>query len=190
MAGVPPGRSSSVKTQNKTFILQTEFRVSPKPTIVTSVTLEGRTVHKVERSYIDSWDTEDEFRAAEAAITAQHTGISRKIQVNASDFVRQTDSIKISRTDRLGIIPGVAYVSSIQAKLLEGNPPDIYKQSSKILEIADAVSESSRSGKFKIAAIMSDQGKYLVAMDDMEGILVSLKPDADLGRVLKEADKE
>jgi hypothetical protein len=58
-----------------------------------------------------------------------------------------------------------------------------------VLEIADAVSKSSRSGKFKIAAILSDQGKYLVDRDESGGILVSLKPDADPGRVMKEANQ-
>ena len=110
MAGVPPGRSSSVRTLNKTFILQTEFRTTPKPIITTSVTLDGQNIHKVERSYGRSWQSEDDFKAVETAIKAQHVGLEMKIQTNGADFIRQTASIKISKLDRLGVIPGVSFV--------------------------------------------------------------------------------
>jgi len=187
MAGVPAGRSSSVKTLNKTFILQTEFRTTPRPTIVTSVTLDGQIIHKVERSYSLPWDSEVEFRAAEAAINAQHMALEKKLHTSGADFIRQTASIKISKVDRLGVIPGVSYVASIEEKLDTENPAPIYFQAKLIIELADAVSASSRNGSFKIAAVVNDQGKYLVDRDENTGYLVSLKSDADIGQVIKEA---
>ncbi|MEE9552933.1 MAG: hypothetical protein V3W18_01450 [candidate division Zixibacteria bacterium] len=186
MAGLPPGRSSSVKTTNKTFILQTEFRTVPKTAIVTSVTLDGQVVHKVERSYAKPWEAEEDFKAAETAINSQHMGMEKKIKINANDFIRQTASIKISRVDRLGVIPGVSFVAPLDEKLASDNPAPIYIQSKLILDIADSVSESSRSGKFKIAAIVNEQGKYLVDRDETRGYLVSLRPDVEMAKVLKE----
>jgi len=187
MAGIPNGRSSSVRALDKTFILQTEFRASPKPAIVTSVTLDGQNIHKIERSYGRPWQSEEDFDAAQAAVNLQHTGLEKKIRSNGSDFIRQTGTIKISKVDRLGVIPGVAYVTAIDEKLASDNPPPIYVQSKLILDIADAVSRSSRSGAFRVAAIISDQGKYVLDREENRGYLVSLKPDAEIGRVLKEA---
>lgn len=186
MAGLPPGRSSSVKTTNKTFILQTEFRTTPKPVIVTSVSLDGQIVHKVERSYRLPWEAEEDFMVAEAAINAQHSGLERKIKINGNDFVRQTSSIKISKVDRLGVIPGISFVAPLDEKLAADNPAPIYTQSQLILDIADAVSASSRNGAFKIAAIINDQGKYFVDRDEIRGYLVTLRPDAEMGKVLRE----
>lgn len=186
MAGLPPGRSSSVKTTNKTFVLQTEFRTTPKAVIVTSVTLDGQIVHKVERSYALPWEAEDDFKAAEVAINTQHMGLERKIKINGNDFVRQTTSIKISRIDKLGVIPGISFVAPLDEKLAADNPAPIYVQSKLILDIADAISASSRNGAFKIAAIINDQGKYLVDRDETRGYLVTLKPDAEIGKVLRE----
>ncbi len=186
MAGIPAGRTSSVEALEKVFILQTEFRATPKPVIITSVYLEGRTVHKVERSYSDPFDTEAGFNAAEATIRAQHDGLVKKIKADGADFIRQTRSIKISKADRLGVIPGVSYVANINEKLATENPPAIYIQSMLILAIADAISQSSRSGAFKAGAIINDQGKYIVDRDGGTGFLISLKPDADIGKVLRE----
>ncbi len=186
MAGLPPGRSSSVKTTNKIFILQTEFRTTPKPVIVTSVSLDGQIVHKVERSYRLPWEAEEDFKAAEAAVNAQHSGLEGKIKINGNDFVRQTSSINISKVDRLGVIPGISFVAPLDEKLAADNPAPIYIQSKLILDIADAVSASSRSGAFKIAAIINEQGKYFVDRDETRGYLVTLKPDAEIGKVLRE----
>ena len=187
MAGLPPGRSSSVKTTNKTFILQTEFRTTPKPSIVTSVSLDGQAVHKVERSYGMPWEAEADFKAAEAAIAAQHLGLEKKIKINGNDFIRQTSTIKISKLDRLGVIPGVSFVAPLDEKLASDSPAAVYVQSKLVLDIADAISGSSRNGAFKIAAVINDQGKFLIDRDETRGYLISLRPDADIGRVITEA---
>ena len=99
MAGIPAGLTSSIKTLDRTFILQTEFRPTPKPVIVTSVSLDGRNVHKVERSFSSPFDTEEGLNAAEDAVRAQHHGLAKKINANGADFIRQTRAIKISKED-------------------------------------------------------------------------------------------
>jgi len=133
------------------------------------------------------WETEPEFNQAQAAVMAQHLGMEKKVKSNGSDFIKQTNAIKISKIDRLGVIPGVSYVTPIEEKLAGENPPQIYLQSKMILDIADAVSRSSRNGKFRIAGVVSDKGKYLIDREDNRSFLVTLKPDAEIGKVLKEA---
>lgn len=186
MAGNPAGRTSSVKANDKTFILQTEFRVTPRQVIVTTVSLDGQVIHKVEKAYLSGIESEAEFREAEKTILAQHESIARKIIANSADFIRQTKSIKISRSDRLGVIPGVSFVANIEEKLSEENPLMIYQQAKLITQISDAISASSRMGKMKIAAIISEQGKFVIDRIEDVGHLITLKGDADIGNIIQE----
>lgn len=188
MPGLPAGRTSSVKAQEKTFILQTEFKIKPKQAIVTAVSLDGQVIHRVEKSYLEPIDSEEDFNEAEAAILIQHESIARKIIQNSSDFVRQTKSISISRADRLGVVPGVSYVADIMEKMNDDKSPLIYQQANLIIQIGDAISESSRSGKMKIAAVFSDKGKFVLDRFNGEAHLISLKNDVDIAQVISEIE--
>lgn len=190
MAGNPAGRTSSVKANDKTFILQTEFKITPRRAVVTTVSLDGQVIHRVEKAYISDIESEFEFLEAEKAVLSQHESIARKIIANSADFIRQTKSIKISRSDRLGVIPGVSYVADIEEKLNDENPPMIYQQAKLICQICDAISFSSRMGKLKAAAIISEQGKFVLDRIEDVGHLVTLKSEADIGKIIKEINGE
>lgn len=190
MAGNPAGRTSSVKANDKTFILQTEFKITPRRAIVTTVSLDGQVIHKVEKAYLLDIESEFEFREAETAILSQHESIARKIISNSADFIRQTKSIKISRSDRLGVIPGVAYVADLAEKLDEENPATIYQQAMLINQICDAITASSRMGKHKAAAIITEQGKFVLDRLEEESHLVTLKNEADIGKIILEINGE
>jgi hypothetical protein len=186
MAGNPAGRTSSVKANDKTFILQTEFKITPRQAIVTTVTLDGQVIHKVEKSYLQEIESELEFREAETAILAQHESIARKIIANSADFIRQTKSIKISRADRLGVIRGVSYVADVDKQLEDENSPTIYRQAKLITQICDGISASSRMGSLRAAAIISEQGKYVLDGMGKQRHLVTLKEEADIGKIIPE----
>jgi len=190
MPGLPPGRTSSVKAQDKTFILQTEFKINPKRAIVTTVSLDGQVIHRVERSYSQVIESDEDFKNIEAAIVSQHESIARKIIANSSDFIRQTKSIKISRLDRLGVISGIAYVANVEDKLNGENPPMVYRQAKLIMQIGDAITTTSRVGALKMAAIISDQGKFVLDRMEEEGHLVTLKSDADIGHIISEIESQ
>jgi hypothetical protein len=190
MPGLPPGRTSSVKAQDKTFILQTEFKTNPKRAIVTSVSLDGQVIHRVERSYSQVIESDEDFKNIEAAIVSQHESIARKIIANSADFIRQTKSIRISRSDKLGVVSGIAYVANIEEKLNGENPSMIYRQAELIMQIGDAITATSRVGALKIAAIISDQGKYILDRMDEQGYLATLKSDADIGHIITEIEKQ
>ena len=163
MTRTPTGRTSSVKALNKTFILQTEFILKPRMRIVTSVALDGQVIHKVERTYESQLETEEDLKQAEAAVVAQHQNLARKMQTNGAEFIKQTRSIKISAVDRLTLIPGVSVVADIEEKLAVDNPHSVYVQSKLISDVADAVSASTKMGPLKTAAIISEDGKYILA---------------------------
>ena len=131
-----------------------------------------------------------DFRETEAAIVSQHESIARKIIANSVDFIRQTKSIKISRSDRLGVIPGIAYVANVEEKLNGENPPMVYQQAKLIMQIGDAITATSRVGALKMAAIISDQGKFVLDRMEEDGHLVTLKNDADIGTLISEIESQ
>jgi len=190
MTRVPAGRTSSVRALNKNFILQTEFIAKPRSRIVTSVALDGQIIHKVERTYDSQIENDEELRLAEAAVTTQHQNLAKKMQTSGADFIKQTRSIKISAIDRLALVPGVSSVTDVEEKLNSPNAHAIYVQSKYIMDIADAVTLSTKMGPLKIAAMISDQGKFILAKSEGKPFILTLKPDADIRMVLSEAIKE
>ncbi len=188
MPGIPAGKTSSVKVMDKTFILQTEFRLKPKPAIVTSVALDGQVMHKVERQYIRPYEADHDFRAAEDAINAQHTAIARKLSSGGADFIGVTKepTISISREDKLGVISGVSFVANLEEKLAADNPSSVYIQSKLIVEISDAIRSGTRSGRFLNAAVISKNGKFILDKSDGKAYLLSLKPEAEISKIITE----
>jgi hypothetical protein len=158
--------------------------------IVTSVALDGQIIHKVERTYDSQLETEEDLKQAESAVVAQHQNIARKMQTNGAEFIKQTRSIKISPIDRLTLIPGVSAVSDVEEKLSISNPHSVYKQSKSISDIADAITVSTKVGPLKTAAIISEDGKFVLCRADGKTYMLSLKPETDFRDVLGEAMKE
>ncbi len=186
----PAGRTSSVRALNKVFILQTEFQVKPRTRIVTSVALDGQIIHRVERTYDNGLETEEDLRTAEAAVVSQHQNLAKKMQTNGADFIKQTRSIKISAVDRLALIPGISAVSEVQEKLDGQDSHAIYAQAKYISEIGDAITNSTKMGPIKLGAIISEQGKFILSRADGKDYLLNLKADANIGEVISEALKE
>jgi hypothetical protein len=186
----PAGRTSSVKALNKVFILQTEFLTKPRPRIVTSVALEGQIIHKVERTYDNSFESEEDLKIAEAAVVMQHQNLAKKMQTNGADFIKQTRSIKISAVDRLALIPGVSIAVDVQEKLNTDNPLPVYVQARRISEISQAISNSTKMGPLRLAALIGEQGKFILSRADGKDNLLSLRPEADLREIISEAMKE
>jgi hypothetical protein len=190
MARIPAGRTSSVRALNKVFILQTEFVAKPKPRIVTSVALDGQIIHKVERTYDSPIESDDELKLAETAVANQHQNLARKMQTSGAEFIKQTRSIKISVIDRLALVPGISSVTDVEEKLSSPSPLPVYLQSKYVSDIADAVTQSTKMGPLKLAAMISEQGKFILAKSEGKPYILTLKPDADIRQVLSEAIKE
>src|SRR3972149_5978240 len=48
---IPAGRTSSVTWEGKIFQVQTEFVTRPNPKVVSSIILDGKLIHKVEKPW-------------------------------------------------------------------------------------------------------------------------------------------
>jgi hypothetical protein len=154
------------------------------------VALDGQIIHRVERTYDNGLETEEELKVAEAAVIAQHQNLAKKMQTNGADFIKQTRSIKISAVDRLALIPGISVVSDVQEKLDGQNPHGIYVEAKYISEIADAITNATKMGPIKLGAIIGEQGKFILSRAEGRDYLLSLKPEAEIGEVINEALKE
>jgi hypothetical protein len=86
------------------------------------------------------------------------------------------------------VIPGVSYVADIREKASGDSPLMIYQQANLILQIGDAISKSSRSGKMKMAAIISDKGKFVLDKFGDEAHLLTLKNEAEIGQIISEIE--
>ena len=81
-------------------------------------------------------------------------------------------------------------LAELGEKLESENPPLIFQQSKLILEISDAITANSRVGPLKVAAIISDQGKFILDKSDSGSHLVTLKSEADIGKILMEIENQ
>ena len=82
----PAGRTSSVICEGKRFHIQTEFKTRPKPKAVTSILLEGKLVHKVEKLWDGKLKEEDQVKV-EQFLKREHQGVARTLKKNPYEFL-------------------------------------------------------------------------------------------------------
>ncbi len=82
MAGpfIPSGRTSTVTKGNEVYQLQTEYARQPHPRVTTSVSVQGRVLHKIERALEAEVDSIERMHEVEDVIKAQHLEVSRIVR--------------------------------------------------------------------------------------------------------------
>lgn len=73
---IPAGRTSLVKRGQVALQLQTEYASRPLPRITTTISRNGRVLHKIEREMIKAIETIEEQQHTETVIRRQHEEIS------------------------------------------------------------------------------------------------------------------
>lgn len=82
---IPTGRTSLVKSGDRPLQIQTEYAPHPYPRITTTVSDEGRVVHKVEMKLKRVLESSNEADRAQAVLTRQHQEVSKIVQEQAND---------------------------------------------------------------------------------------------------------
>lgn len=77
---IPAGRTSLIKRNGLDYQVQTEYASRPKPRITTTISSNGRVLHKVDRPLDRPIGTVDEQRVAERTIQRQHDDVNSIIQ--------------------------------------------------------------------------------------------------------------
>lgn len=206
MFKTPAGLTSSVKADNKTFILQTEFLATaknqkevggqpgPGGRIITTVAVGGQIVHRVEKVLPGPIDSPELFSQAEKMVKKQHISVARVIASRPKEFIASAIDIKVSPADRLRVIPGVAEVveinkeSSPRSQQEPGFQYPVMENLEKIRNLVLAISQNTRLGKLqKIVGAIEDR-KFLFTGCGGKFYLLNLKSDVDITRILNELE--
>ena len=84
---IPPGKLGSHKHGDKLLQIQTEFAYRPRPRITTSVVVDGCTVHKVDRDWVDDLNLEQNRLRLDIELDEQHREVMAQIVNRAAEFV-------------------------------------------------------------------------------------------------------
>jgi hypothetical protein len=212
MLKAPAGLTSSVKADNKIFILQTEFLTVPKSQnnvdgklssggrqgpggkIVTSVAVDGQVVHKVEKVLHGFVESSELFSQIEKTIKKQHISVARVIASRPREFVASASEIKVSPADRLRVIQGVAEVVEVNKESSQdfsrqpGFHRPIMENLGKIRNLVFAISQNTRLGRLqKIVGSIEDR-KFLLTGCGGNFYLLNLKNDVDITKILKDLE--
>ena len=206
MTKTPAGITSSVKADGKTFILQTEFRVVDAAKhisdtvlhdygkIVTTVAIEGQVVHKVDKTYSEPWETEDDFIRAEKNVKDQHLSVARKVTSKPKEFLDAVTAINITPEDKLRLISGVVDVIKIDFNK-QNEQTDFRKPNNQFLEHIDklrdlviAVSQNTRMGKLQKTVGTIDTKRFMLTGYGGNTYYSKLRDDVDVSFILNELD--
>jgi hypothetical protein len=89
-AYIPPGKLGSHKHRDKLLQIQTEFAHRPRPRITTSVVVDGCTVHKVDRGWVDDLSLEENRLRLDIELDEQHREIMAQIVDRAAEFIEKS----------------------------------------------------------------------------------------------------
>jgi len=163
---IPPGRLSGYKHAGKTIQVQTEYAPRPRPRVTTSVVLDGRIVHKLDRPWEDGVDTDELQKALESSLAEQHRQAMEMVKTRATEYVgtaKTTEdtsgygqgSFRDSMVEVLGSLPSVIGVYEIDQAgkiIYTHNYRDIYaewdREFEMLAQLAEEFPNIIRVGKF------------------------------------------
>ena len=124
---IPPGRLSAYQHGGKTFQVQTEYAPRPHPRVTTSVVLDGRMVHKVDRAWEAEVESEQTRKDLESCLAEQHRQALDLVRVRADEYLNTppppkstpgyaAPSFRDSMVEVLGALPIVTGVYEFDEK--------------------------------------------------------------------------
>lgn len=79
---IPAGRTGLVKKGKNAYQIQTEYNYRPYPRLTTTISTEGRVLHKVEKKLDKPIESFEEQAVVEQALVRQHAEVSKIIRNN------------------------------------------------------------------------------------------------------------
>ena len=109
---IPAGRLSAVDHGDQKIAIQTEFSKYPEPRIATSVSIGGRTIHKIQKLWGKTIDSLEEMRQVEELINRQHDEVTALVHGHAGTLIRHSEkghdtSVAQSTIEQVEKIPAV-----------------------------------------------------------------------------------
>ena len=164
---IPPGRLSGYKHSGKTIQVQTEYAPRPHPRVTTSVVLDGRIIHKTDRSWEKELETEEARKELEDLLAAQHRQVLELVKTKAAEYVDEPPaakentgypetSFRDSLVEVLGSLPFVTGVYELDKQgqaIFSHNFRDIYAEWDREFEMLGRLAlefpEIIRVGEFR-----------------------------------------
>jgi len=153
---IPTGRTSSVTWEGKIFQVQTEFITRPNPKVVSSIILDGKLIHKVEKS----WKGETKAEAQEEIeqfLKKEHEKVARALKKNPYDFLSGGKEDFHSQVQRLSGLKEIdnPFILMYDGSLLFPDKKDevfldkFSKTIAQALRLASALIDSSKLGEIR-----------------------------------------
>jgi hypothetical protein len=150
----PAGRTSSVTWEGKIFQVQTEFVTRTNPRAVSSIILDGKLIHKVEKSWKGEIKDEDQ-KEIEQFLKKEHEKVARALKKNPNDFLSGGKEDFQSQVQRLSELKEIDNPFIL---MYDGSPlfpeDEVFlekfsKTIAKALRLASALTDSSKLGEVR-----------------------------------------
>lgn len=87
---IPAGRLSAVSHDVEKISIQTEFSKYPEPRVATTVSIGGRTIHKIQKLWGKAIESLDEVHQVEELINRQHDEVTALVREHAGTLVKHS----------------------------------------------------------------------------------------------------
>ncbi len=152
----PAGRTSSVNFEGKIFQVQTEFVTRPNPKVVSSIILDGKLIHKVEKMWKGKLNEENQEKL-EQFLKKEHESVTRALKKNPFDFLSGEEGEFKDQIKKLSLLKEIEnpFILRYNGSILypEKKEDEFLKGLSKILaqalRIGQALTDSSKIGEIK-----------------------------------------
>lgn len=194
----PAGLVSNVEWQNKSFHIQTEFALRPRPRITTSVIKDGETIYKAERPWDGGLFSEMDTMVVEKSLKIQHKKVLDLVKEKGSQIALEKGTTKVVLQDklteidwklRLENIPGVKEVIFLEREKLERGETQLSdmtqqgKMVSALTSLNLAIPTGSKMGQFKEGILDQTQLRYLLVPKKEKLVIFVIDKSVDVKTV-------
>lgn len=101
---IPAGRTGLVKKGKNAYQIQTEYNYRPYPRLTTTISTEGRVLHKVEKKLDKPIESFEEQAVIEQALVRQHAEVSKIVKNNSYNKQEQPISTQSSASQPIPVL--------------------------------------------------------------------------------------
>lgn len=117
---IPNGRLAAVNHGGQKIEIQTEFSKYPEPRIATVVSISGRVIHKIQKSWGKNIDSLEEMRTVEEIINKQHDEVSALVREHATTMIAHSEKAASSPTKGSSpeVLEKITHLSEVQTAFI------------------------------------------------------------------------
>jgi len=190
---LPAGRLSKVTEGGVLLQIQTEFSWHPNPRVATTVCLDGVVLHKIQKDWDATVETEPQQRAVENFLNKQHDEIVSIIQSQKAELVRGHRSKDIVVVlDQLFEIRGVTSawclndVGLVAARASgDETEPRNYDLSRSLTSMCGFLCNISTLGETIEGAVILDDYSLMIVRSESDYYVVEFDSGVDSTGILK-----